>query len=432
MPSKKPIKKKIVVKFQEFELKKNVSAIHISGRLSLLQRKMVNVLLHHAFNQLLSHQEHIISISELARRTGFDSNDLEFLKNVFRELARMTIEWDILNPEGSKQWGISTFLASARIQNGVCTYEYSKALAEKLYRPEVYAFINLNIQNSFRSGYALALYENCIRFKITGSTGFRPIETWKQLLGVEEGKMYDDFKYFKKFILTPAIAEVNEHADIIIQDVYEKVGRKIVALRFDILDKNNPSLLLPKSVNIPLEDIEIELREIGLSDTQIKDILVKYEIEELKEILAIVKEDHRKGKIKTSLAAYAFAAFRDDYRGRTPEPVTAQTMQRTNKPKGRKKKLVSPDLFETQEIASAPQNLSPEQLQAFFLGLSAEEQKALDQAVEASLALEHPMGYALWVKEKNGGCERFEDAPPLVRMMCIGYRHRLLQERHTF
>ena len=57
-------------------LKKHVAAIHTDGQLSLLQRKLSNVLLVNAYDSLLTQAEHEIDEKTLCVMLGYDSNCL--------------------------------------------------------------------------------------------------------------------------------------------------------------------------------------------------------------------------------------------------------------------------------------------------------------------------------------------------------------------
>lgn len=141
------------------ELKKHVGAIHIRSSLTLLQRKMANVLLLNAYDSLLSREKHTIKVSILAEQLGFDSKDHAVLRETLTALAGTAVEWNLLDDKGRGVWAVTTMLASARLRagTGLCEYTYSQDLRERLYNPDVYARINLAIQRRFTSGYALAL-----------------------------------------------------------------------------------------------------------------------------------------------------------------------------------------------------------------------------------------------------------------------------------
>ena len=138
-------------------VKKHVAAIHVSGKLTLLQRKLSNVLLLNAYDTLREASSFQMDARTLCMLVGYNSNDFETLKASLRGLAETVAEWDMLDEAGQQEWGVSSLLSYAKLKGGVCEYAYSPALAEKLADPKVFALINLNIQRRFTSGHALAL-----------------------------------------------------------------------------------------------------------------------------------------------------------------------------------------------------------------------------------------------------------------------------------
>ena len=195
-------------------VKKNVAAIHVSGKLTLLQRKLSNVLLLNAYDDLLAKPAHRIDARTLCLMIGYNSNDMETLKAALRSLAETVAEWDMLDGRGRKEWGVSALLSYAKLTDGICEYAYSPALAEKLHDPKVFALINLNIQRRFTSGHALALYENCYRFLRTGSTGWWEIGLFRKLMGVDDSAYYETFKHLNAKIIKPAVEEINRSSNI--------------------------------------------------------------------------------------------------------------------------------------------------------------------------------------------------------------------------
>jgi hypothetical protein len=215
-------------------VKKNVAAIHVSGKLTLLQRKLSNVLLLNAYDTLISQVKHRIDARTLCLMIGYNSNDLDTLRDALRGLAETVAEWDMLDDKGRQEWGVSSLLAYAKLKGGICEYAYSPALAEKLHDPKVFALINLNIQRRFTSGHGLALYENCYRFVRTGSTGWWPIEIFRRLMGVDDSTYYETFKHLNAKVIKPATEEVNRTSNIEITPEFRKTGRAISHIRFRI------------------------------------------------------------------------------------------------------------------------------------------------------------------------------------------------------
>ncbi len=243
------------------EVKKHIGAIHINGRLTLLQRKIANVLLLNAYEDLVNKEEHQISIRILAEFVGFDSNDHQLIKNALETLAKTIIKWNLLDKDGVEEWGISSMLAHAHIREGVCSYSYSIALREKLYNPDLYASINLDVQKRFASGYALAIYENCLRYRTIGVTGWISLEIWRELLGLEEDQ-YTLFKDFNKRVLKPAIQEINESSDILLDAEYKREKRYVTALKFKIYENSNQLTVLDKKIEIHYGEELVDNKDI--------------------------------------------------------------------------------------------------------------------------------------------------------------------------
>ncbi|WP_432257032.1 replication initiation protein [Limimaricola sp. AA108-03] len=223
-------------------VKKNVAAIHIGGKLTLLQRKLSNVLLLNAYDTLLSQSVHRIDARTLCLMIGYNSNDIDSLRDALRGLAETVAEWDMLDEKGRQEWGVSALLAHARLRDGVCDYAYSPALAEKLHDPRVFALINLDIQRRFTSGHGLALYENCYRFVRTGSTGWWPLEVFRRLMGVDDSDYYRSFKHLNAKVIKPSVEEVNRSSNILIEPEFKRMGRSVKELRF--LIRENPQLAM--------------------------------------------------------------------------------------------------------------------------------------------------------------------------------------------
>ncbi len=248
-------------------VKKNVAAIHVSGKLTLLQRKLSNVLLLNAYDTLIHHQTHRIDARTLCTMIGYNSNDMETLKASLRGLVETLAEWDMLDENGQQEWGVSSLLAYAKLKGGVCEYAYSAALAEKLHDPKVFALINLNIQKRFTSGHALALYENCYRFVRTGSTGWWSLELFRRLMGVNDSAYYETFKHLNAKIIKPAVAEVNKTSNIIVTPETRKMGRAVTDIRFKIAENPQLAVLnIDDGAGVRNTAVYERLRVLGVSD----------------------------------------------------------------------------------------------------------------------------------------------------------------------
>jgi plasmid replication initiation protein len=222
----------------EQRLKKSVGAIHSSGNLTLVQRKLANVLLYSAYDNLLSKRTHTIPVSIMCSMLGWEaSNNIELLKESLLALQQTTIQFN-LREEGHEVWESMTMLSYAHIKNGICTWRYDEALAEKLYDPAMFALINLKVQRQLDTAYALNLYENLYRFRNTnqGSTGEWSLEFFREIIGAT-AEYYDEYSELNRKIIKPSLEKINKDTDIEATVETVKKSRQVVGLKFFVREK---------------------------------------------------------------------------------------------------------------------------------------------------------------------------------------------------
>ena len=301
-------------------VKKHVAAIHVSGKLTLLQRKLSNVLLLNAYDTLTSQVRHQIDARTLCLMIGYNSNDLETLKQSLKGLAETIAEWDMLDAQGRQEWGVSSLLSYATLKGGVCEYAYSPALADKMHDPKVFALINLNIQRRFTSGHALALYENCFRFVRTGSTGWWSLDLFRRLMGLEGSAYYESYKHLNAKVIKPAVKEVNKTSNIVIKPETRKRGRVVTDIRF--LIEENPQLAildLDDGAGVRHGPVYARLRELGVSDRLARQWLSTHG-----EAQVVAKLDYVGGRSNVkSMVGYLSAALEGDFAA--PEFATPES-----------------------------------------------------------------------------------------------------------
>ena len=322
----KPIPKETLTgALRRDSVKKNVAAIHVSGKLTLLQRKLSNVLLLNAYDTLTTRRAHRIDARTLALMIGYNSNDTDTLKGALRGLAETVAEWNMLDEKGREEWGVSSLLSYAKLKDGVCDYAYSPALADKLHDPKVFALINLNIQRQFTGGHALALYENCFRFINTGSTGWWPLDVFRRLMGVEGSDYYLSYKHLNAKVIKPALAEVNRVSDILIEAETRKQGRAVSDIRF--LIKRNPQLAildLDDGEGLRKGSVYAQLKDLGLSDRLARQWLSEHGEEFIAEKLSLVQSQSD----VRSPVKYLAAAIERDFQPSEVDVKTVPTSDR--------------------------------------------------------------------------------------------------------
>ena len=212
-------------------------AIQIQSKITHLQRRVWNVLLANAYDELPNQDIHRVSVAELAKSLGFNSHNEDYLKETLEALVDCIVKWNVLDKDKKERWGVAALLASAEIENGICTYSFAAHLRYKLYNPRIYTKLNLRLQNRFTSRYALILWEICFDYFDTarnhGETPFIPLNTFKELMGIALDD-YPTFKTLNQRVIKPAIKEINELTNFFVEVEQKRIGRKIGELKFRI------------------------------------------------------------------------------------------------------------------------------------------------------------------------------------------------------
>jgi len=295
------------------ELKKHAATIHCSNTLSLLQRKITNALMYHAYKELMLKDEHEISVKQLCRLIGYQGNNHSAIKQAFRDLLSTVIEWNLINDEtGNENWTASSIIASVSLEGPLCYYAYSPRMKQLLHSPSMFGKIDLVIQSRFRSSYGLALYENCIRYRGLPNTKWFDMDLFKKLMGVPSGK-YDIFRDFKRRVLDKAIEEVNTYSDLVIESEFVKEGRKVLRLRFKLKERAKKTRLgNPEKKNVQLKTKLLTV--FNLSNEQAEQLLSDNDSQFIEEKIVIIENSKpfREGKIK-NLAGYLLSAVKNNY-----------------------------------------------------------------------------------------------------------------------
>ena len=250
------------------EVIKASPAIQIQSKISLLQRRAWNVLLANAYNELIDKDIHRVSMVELAAKLGFGDGNQEYLKEMLKSLVDCTVEWNVLGKDNKEEWGAASLLAEVRINDGICTYAYAPYLRAKLHNPRIYTKLNLRLQNRFTSKYALVLWELCFDYfdiaRDQGETPFIPLETYRELMGLQTDD-YTTFKSLNQWVIKPAIKEINDVTDYLVEVDQKRIGRRIGELKFCITRvKELPvqESVFPDIENLPPVAVELVQAEI--------------------------------------------------------------------------------------------------------------------------------------------------------------------------
>lgn len=310
-------------KLTKHELKKHSATIHCSNTLSLLQRKISNALLYHAYHELMEKEEHEITIKQLCNLISYHGNNHAAIKDALKGLLSTVLEWNVVSDTtGVEDWTASSILASVSLKGPLCYFAYSPRMKQLLHSPSMFGKINLFIQSQFKSSYGLALYENCIRYRSLSFTKWFDMQTFRKLMGVPDDK-YPIFRDFKRRVLDKSIEEVNTYSDLIIEAELARVGRKVTEIRFLLKERVKKARLGGSKALIDVQEIKNEKLEslkeklmvqFGLSLEQAQEMISQYDVPFIQEKIEIIEasKNYQQGKV-LNLAAYFLSSLKNNY-----------------------------------------------------------------------------------------------------------------------
>ena len=295
------------------------------GRLSLLARKIFNVMMYHAqelrtpgmnapIDTPAARRYFWIPLSDLARDAAYDSKDTEFLKQQLEELQNIK-----LLMENERQWTSERLVASVTFVNPLglrkhagqvwLGYAFPPEVHELVMAPGTYTRFSIFYQGLLRSGAALALYEVCRRYATNPSrvTLVEGYEHWYAVLSGNPvpAEALPPYKYFKRDVVKPAMAEINALTDIRVELVEHRNGRRIERLQFRVEKTRQAPVALLASPVIDVETLQ-RLAKLGFNQQEASDFMLCHPEELLRECLAAAEtriEQHDSAPIE-SPAAY--------------------------------------------------------------------------------------------------------------------------------
>jgi len=335
----KRAKKTDVVTPSSAELRKAVEAIAIqpkSGKITLLTRKLFNVLLAVAQHADESGDTYRALLSDIVANSAFDSNDTALVKEHLRRMVSVQVEWSTgtSSQKPGRKWGISTLIADAEILEDPATrrvwveFSFAPKIKKKLLDPVQYARLSLQFQSQLRSSAGLALYEICVRY-LTNPSHLTMRETWEWwrpiLSGTPDTEAGDEakreYKYFKRDYLRPAIAEVNAVTNIFVELIEHREGRRVAEIQFRVTERKQPMLALDEHPNVFDSTLVDRMVKIGIP---LKDAQTLYADSEENRIRAALQMTEQRMR-STSLPAVRSAAalFKDALKKGYAPPVEA-------------------------------------------------------------------------------------------------------------
>lgn len=330
---------------KEFRKTNEAIGLRVSeGRLSLLSRKIFNVMVYHAQRVRVKGENAPIDtdaakkyfwipLADVARDAAYDSKDTELLKEHVQELQNIRIY-----SEDAIQWTSERLVSSVKLVNpkglnkkgGMLWFGFAfpPEVESMVMSPGSYTKLSVYYQALLRSGASLALYEICRRYATNPSkvTNRSEWEWWYgALTGNPVREALPEYKYFKRDVIKPAIAEINMVTDISVELIEHKQGRRVAALQFKVTPAQQSPLMFPAPPVID-GDLVQRMMALGISQEDACNILATTEDGKLRATLDLTETRLRNQKASKvdSPAGYFKTALRDGYA--TPEEVAKKTL----------------------------------------------------------------------------------------------------------
>jgi hypothetical protein len=379
-------------------LRKPVEAIAVkphAGKITLLTRKITNVLMKEAQEQGLQVTTYRMSLTQLCSKAKYDSTNTQLLKEQLRRMASTTVEWNV-GAKGARRWGITSMIEVEILEeDGRCWIEwgYPAKLKAKMLNPDIYARVALGMQDNFSSNAAMALYEICIRYVDSpGRLTMRmPWEEWRpRLTGVPDGSLdeasYTQYKYFKRDVLKPAVAEVGKlpRINFDVELLEHKSGKMIKDIQFRIIDRKQPGLDLDEPNMFDLTLIS-RMTALGFTDRQAEKIYSDHEEPKLRAALAYTEKRIKQSPPLDSPQGYFRKALSAGYGNVAPGQLAGEQQKALEKGKPSAEPSAKAEDV-TKHLAEAWRNEQRQRVRAEFDTRSAEDQAKI-LAVFATNAL---------------------------------------------
>jgi len=206
--------------------------ITIKKNITNVQRKAYNVILQKAWFDLKykdkNQRDFLFSISELKEKAGIRTTENKRLKQCLEELANIKVE----TIDDRDNWGFFHLISSVSKKDDKLLIELSGRITEALYKNDYYTTLDLLTIKTLNGKYSVPIYELAIRYKKVEIPELT-INELRELTGTEKIKSYDDFGVFRQKVLSPAIKEINEKTDILLDYQTITEGKKVIAIKFN-------------------------------------------------------------------------------------------------------------------------------------------------------------------------------------------------------
>ena len=277
-------------------LLKHVNAVALmpvlgGRRISLLGRRLFNVLLHRA-QELGEQEEYEARLYEIVNDAAYNSKDTAPIRKILRELMSTTVEWQSPTNGEIETWDACNLLSGAGTtkdkRSGAVTvrWRYDSKVRAQLLSPDRYARLSLEAITQLSSHAAMALYEICARY-VDNPRHLTARQHWRWWRPVLTGVATDDskaeYRFFKRDVLHKAVAEINACTNIEVRgpiEFKEKDNRTVAEIQFEVRHKSasQGQTVLGRLQGIVVDDLPAIGRAInlGVGQADAEDLIQRH------------------------------------------------------------------------------------------------------------------------------------------------------------
>ena len=382
---------------KQLKLKKSVAGIQCkpSSAVSLVARKLINVCVYHVYNELKTGDWHKIHIDTLHTYFGYTGNNWKLLSTAFEDLQKIIFTWnafgDVPKVDESKSYQRSVLISSLKwnAETREFCWKFGDGIPDLFHYPQQYASLTLDMQSKFASVYSLVLYEQCLRYVTSpGGTRWFSVQDLRDIFGVE-GR-YESYKDFNKWVLKPAITEINTVSDIKVDPEFQKKGTSVTHVKFNVEYKRQ--LPLSETINDEraLRAEEILVNEFSVEKRMVEHLLLTVPLEKIFSGIDYVRNTSAYKDKRGNIAGYVVKAIKEGF----SKEVAAAFDVKVEKPTSKRKKEENDtnirrtldDLKEKYqkyinlEVSKFLENLDESTLAKFTADFLSEKQEIIEQA----------------------------------------------------
>lgn len=209
----------------------------------------------------------------------YESNNLSHLKKSLRDAQKSAAEINVIDidsDESKDEWASFPLLGSTAISGGKVMFTIPSDIIKHIKDPSSYTYLSLRITASFTSTYAATIYEKLLSTLFRGGTDWIEIDEFRAMAGARNVKTLQDFRNFKRYVLTVAIEQINTLSNIFV--AYETKStsgtKKITHIKFKVTHNKEGKLNLQNGYKGQLKDLYLILTdEFGLTPQNLDEIM---------------------------------------------------------------------------------------------------------------------------------------------------------------